>query len=189
MGEIKRSFKFCNAYLKKGRPDAAECHSEKLIFPFFCYIYKVDRIVMYKYTEVSEGKYVLSLDNHVEIMAALNAFCKELDIYAGSVSGLGAVSEATFRFLDPATKQYVDKTFSEQMEITNLTGNISIKDGEPYLHVHVTAGRRDYSCIGGHLLQARINGACELVVEDFRDGWLGRRFDPETGLNLYEFKK
>ena len=144
---------------------------------------------MYQYTEVSDNKYVLSLDNHVEIMTALAAFCKEKEIYAGSVSGIGAVSEATFRFLDPATKQYVDQTFSEQMEITNLTGNISIKDGESYLHVHVTAGRRDYTCVGGHLLRARINGACELLVEDFIDGWTGRRFDAETGLNLYDFKK
>lgn len=144
---------------------------------------------MYKYTEVSDYKYVLSLDNHVEIMAALSAFCSEMEIYAGSISGIGAVSEATFRFLDPATKQYVDKTFSEQMEITNLTGNISIKDGSPYLHVHVTAGRRDYTCIGGHLLEAKVNGACELVVEDFVDGWLGRRLDSETGLNLYEFNE
>ena len=143
---------------------------------------------MYKYTQVSDTKYVLSLDNHVEIMTALAAFCKECDIYAGAVYGLGAISEATFRFLDPATKQYVDKTFAEQMEITNLTGNISLKDGEVYLHVHVTAGRRDYTCVGGHLLQARINGACELVVENFEDSFLGRRFDEETGLNLYEFK-
>ena len=142
---------------------------------------------MYQFTEVASFKYAVSLDNHVEIMEALTAFCKENEIYAGSISGIGAISEATFRFLDPATKKYVDKTFNEQMEITNLTGNISMKDGKPYLHVHITASRRDYSCIGGHLLSARINGACELFVEDFFDGSLGRRFDEETGLNLYQF--
>ena len=142
---------------------------------------------MYQFTEVAPFKYAVSLDNHVEIMAALAEFCKENEIYAGSITGIGAISEATFRFLDPATKKYVDKTFNEQMEITNLSGNISIKDGEPYLHVHVTAGRRDYTCVGGHLLSARINGACELFVEDFFDGSLGREFDPETGLNLYKF--
>ena len=142
---------------------------------------------MYKYTEVASFKYAVSLDNHVEIMEALAAFCKENEIYAGSVSGIGAISEATFRFLDPVTKKYVDKTFSEQMEITCLIGNISQKDGKPYLHVHVTAGRRDYTCVGGHLLSARVNGACELLVEDFFEASLGRRFDDETGLNLYEF--
>ena len=88
---------------------------------------------MYKYKEVKDNVFVLSLDNHVEVAEALDAFCNEMGILAGTVNGLGAVSEATFRFLDPATMKYVDKTFSEQMEITNLTGNISQKDGKPYL--------------------------------------------------------
>ena len=142
---------------------------------------------MYKYTEVASFKYAVSLDNHVEIMEALAAFCKEKEILAGSVSGIGAISEATFRFLDPVTKKYVDKTFSEQMEITCLIGNISQKDGKPYLHLHLTASRRDYSCIGGHLLAARINGACELFVESYPGQYVGRRTDAETGLNMYDF--
>lgn len=150
---------------------------------------------MYKYKRVKVAsplrewneRYVLSIDNHEEIMAALADFCKKQKIKAGEITGLGAISEATFRFLDPATKQYVDKVFEEQMEITNLTGNISNKDGEVYLHVHLTCSRRDYTCVGGHLLKARINGACELLVTDFGLTSLGRKFDPETGLNLYDF--
>ena len=142
---------------------------------------------MYKYKEVPGNRFVVSIANHVEIAEALMAFCKEKGILAGNIVGIGAVSEATFRFLDPATMKYVDKTFSEQMEITNLTGNISQKDGEPYLHLHLTCSRRDYSCIGGHLLTARINGACELLVAAFPGVEIGRYKDPETGLNLYEF--
>ena len=150
---------------------------------------------MYQYTKIEENgpffrgvkRYILSLDNHVSVMEALAAFCREKRILCGKVSGLGAIGSATFRFLDPATKQYVDKTFEEQMEITNLTGNISRMDGKPYLHVHITASRRDYTCIGGHLLDARINGACELFVEDYYLTSAGRRKDEETGLNLYKF--
>ena len=143
---------------------------------------------MYQYRESSPGRYVLSLDNHVEIVEALTAFCNEKQIASGRIDGLGAINEATFRFLNPATKAYVDKSFNEQMEVTNLTGNISRKDGKTYLHIHITASRSDYSCIGGHLLSARINGACELFVEDFGDKGVGRAFDPETGLNLYKFE-
>ena len=141
---------------------------------------------MYTYQKVKD-RYILSIDNHQEIMEALAAFCREKGISAGEITGIGAICEATFRFLDPATKQYVDKTFEEQMEITNLTGNISVKDDAPYLHVHLTCSRRDYSCVGGHLLSARINGACELLVEDYSLTTVNRRTDPETGLNLYDF--
>ena len=142
---------------------------------------------MYQYKEVRPGFYVLSLDNHVEIVEAIAAFCVEKGILAGRVGGLGAVNEAVFRFLDPATKKYVDKAFAEQMEITNLTGNISGKDGKPYLHIHLTCSRRDYTCVGGHLLSARINGACELFVEDFGECGIGRKLDNELGINLYSF--
>ena len=143
---------------------------------------------MYNYRQTPDGRYLLSVDNHCEITEALAAFCEEKQIKSGIVGGLAAISEATFRFLDPATKQYVDKTFAEQMEVTCLTGNISRKDGKTYLHIHVTASRRDYTCIGGHLLTARVNGACELYVEDYGMEGVGRRFDPETGLNLYDFR-
>ena len=143
---------------------------------------------MYQYRTTADGRrHILSVDNHTEIVAALTAFCEEKGIASGIVGGIAAISEATVRFLDPATKQYVDKTFAEQMEVTCLTGNISRKDGKPYLHIHVTASRSDYSCVGGHLLTATVNGACELFVADFGLTDIGRRFDPETGLNLYAF--
>lgn len=142
---------------------------------------------MYKYLSTKDGRYILSIDNHEEISAALADFCRKKGVRSGIVGGIAAISQATFRFLDPATKTYVDKTFDEQMEITCLAGNISTKDGEVYLHLHVTASRRDYGCIGGHLLTARVNGACELYVEDYGLDGVGRKFDPETGLNLYEF--
>ncbi len=142
---------------------------------------------MYQYKEVKDHLYVLSLDNHAPVAEALAAFCAEKGILAGKITGLGAISEATFRFLDPGTHHYVDKTFREQMEITNLTGNISQKDGKPYLHLHITASRADYTCVGGHLLEARINGACELYVEAYPDVFIGRYQDSETGLNLYQF--
>ncbi len=137
--------------------------------------------------EDANNRYIVSLDNHAELMEGIAAFCKAQGILCGQVSGIGAVCEATFRMYDPATKQYVDKTFAEQMEVTNLTGNISEKDGEVYLHVHATCSRADYSCVGGHLLSARINGACELLIGSFGDTKAGRRLDPETGRNLYDF--
>lgn len=142
---------------------------------------------MYQYKEVKDHVYVLSLDNHAPIAAALAAFCAEKNILAGKIIGLGAVNEITFRYLNPDTMKYVDKTFREQMEITNLTGNISQKDGKPYLHLHVTASRSDYTCVGGHLLEGTINGACELYVEAYPGAFIGRYQDSETGINLYQF--
>ncbi len=140
---------------------------------------------MYKFIQDGD-KFIISIDNHQEIMSALAAFCQEQGILAGEVHGIGAVNKATLRFLNPVTKKYVDKTFEEQMEASSLVGNISEKDGKVYLHVHASFGRADYTVVGGHLLSATLNGACELVVTRFHCK-IDRQFDDETGLNLYKF--
>ena len=145
-------------------------------------------IELMNYTFCKKGDdYILSLANHCEIVSTLSEFCEAEGLEAAEISGLGAVSEATLRFLDPATKAYVDKTFAEQMEIANLTGNLSRKDGKVYLHIHLSLGRRDYTMVGGHALCATINGACELFVRVIRGAQPQREFDPQTGLNLYKF--
>lgn len=137
------------------------------------------------YTFKQDGdRFVVSIDNHQELMGAIAAFCQEQGILAGEVSGIGAVNNATLRFLNPVTKHYVDKTFDEQMEISSLVGNVSEKDGKVYLHLHANFGRVDYTVVGGHLLTATINGACEVFIRRYNCK-VGRHFDEETGLNLY----
>ena len=140
---------------------------------------------MYQYKEQGDT-FIVSIDSGCEIAAALTGFCREKDLRAGEITGLGAISGATLRFFDPERKDYVDRTFDEQMEIANLTGNISRKDGEVYLHLHACLGRADYTMVGGHLLQAVVKGACELFVRPM-PGPVGRRFDTQTGLCLYDF--
>lgn len=140
---------------------------------------------MYTFKQFN-NTYFLNIENGQEITAAISAFCKDQEIKAGSISGLGAVKEVTLRFFDPATKEYVDKTFQEQMEISNLVGNISQMDGEVYLHLHITLGREDYTALAGHLLTAVINGVGEFVVHKV-DGEIGRIHSKERGLNLFDF--
>lgn len=122
---------------------------------------------MYSYKKIG-NKYIVSINNHTEIVKALNAFCKEKGILSGSINGIGAIGELTLRFFNPKTKAYDDKTFREQMEISNLTGNIS--------------------SLAGHLLSAIQNGAGEFVVEDYSER-ISRTYNPDLGLNIYDFER
>lgn len=133
------------------------------------------------------GRYTVSIANRARIEEAIAAACRDLGIRSAAVCGIGAVDEATLRFYDPTTKHYVDRRFGEQMEIASLAGNVSEMDGEIYLHLHVTLGRADYTALAGHLLSARINGAGELFITPF-DAATPRRYDPVTGLNIYDFE-
>lgn len=142
---------------------------------------------MYTYKQIG-NKYIISVNTGEEIVKALNLFCEERKIKSGNITGLGAINEVTLRFFNPETKKYIDKTFREQMEISNLTGNISTMNGKPYLHVHITVGSADYSSRAGHLLSAVLNGAGEFVVEKFEED-IERTYNPTLGLNCYDFTK
>jgi predicted DNA-binding protein with PD1-like motif len=131
-------------------------------------------------------RYAVSIKNHEEIVNVLTQFCKDKKIKGGQIIGIGAVKSATLRFFNPSTKQYVDKTFDEQMEIANLTGNISLMNGDVYLHLHATFGREDYTAIAGHLLKATLNGAGEFIVTNY-SLTLPRVKDSNLGLNVFDF--
>lgn len=130
--------------------------------------------------------YILSIENHSSIIEALTDFVIRNRIPAGEIHGIGAVSEATLRFFDPESKQYADKTFREQLEVTNLSGNISEADGKPLLHLHVTLGRKDYTSLAGHLLDARIRGAGEFFIYPLNSRLIKRK-NAAVGLYFYDF--
>jgi Predicted DNA-binding protein with PD1-like DNA-binding motif len=68
-----------------------------------------------------EGAYIVSIEDRASILGALTDFITSQKIQAGQITGIGATNEATLRFFDPSSKKYVDKTFNEQMEISNLS--------------------------------------------------------------------
>jgi predicted DNA-binding protein with PD1-like motif len=135
-----------------------------------------------------DGTYIVSIQDKASILEALTDFVVSQSIKAGQITGLGATNEATLRIYDLATKEYVDKTFSEQMEISNLTGNISKVDGKPVLHMHISLGRSDYSALAGHLMDAKIRGAGEFFVYPL-DARIVKVKNEDTGLNLYDFDR
>lgn len=132
--------------------------------------------------------YIVSLKSHSNIVEALTDFVQNQNIQAGEVTGIGAVSEATLRFFSFETKSYVDKTFHEQMEVANISGNVSVIEGKPVLHLHITLGRQDYTALAGHLLEAKINGAGEFILYSLHTRAVKIK-DLETGINFYDFEK
>ncbi|UTX49481.1 PPC domain-containing DNA-binding protein [Chryseobacterium sp. MA9] len=132
--------------------------------------------------------YIVSLNNHSNIVEALTDFIQNQNIQAGEVTGIGAVSEATLRFFNPATKKYVDKTFKEQMEVTNISGNVSEIEEKLTLHLHITLGREDYTALAGHLLEAKIQGAAEFIFYPLNTRVVKMK-NEEIGINLYDFEK
>ena len=131
--------------------------------------------------------YVVRLDRGEEIIAALTDLCKMEDIALGSIEGLGAADHAVVGLYDVGKKEYHKTEFNGPMEITALTGNVSRKEGEVYLHIHICFCDEAMNLHGGHLNECRISATCELFVRTI-PGQVNRRFDADgVGLNLYDF--
>ena len=133
-----------------------------------------------------EGAYIVSIEDRASVLGALTDFLTSQKIQAGQITGIGATNEATLRFFDPGTKKYVDKTFNEQMEISNLSGNISEAESNLLLHLHITLGRKDYTALAGHLLDAKIRGAGEFFVYAINSKVVKVK-NEDVGLYFYDF--
>ncbi|MDP6574988.1 MAG: DNA-binding protein [Candidatus Peribacteraceae bacterium] len=135
------------------------------------------------HSKLSDSAHVLILETGEEIVEGLTKYLTENNITAGSISGIGAATDVILNFYNVETKEYEEKGFPEELEILSLVGNISIKEGSPFAHLHIVLGNNEYACIGGHLKSARVGPTCEIVIQQL-DAEMKRELDEVTGLYL-----
>ena len=87
-------------------------------------------------------KIALRLDKGDDISESLCSLAKAEKITAASVTGIGATDDFTVGIFDLKTGKYDEFSFAENHEITALIGNIAEKDGNPYVHVHITCAKK-----------------------------------------------
>ncbi len=133
-------------------------------------------------------KYVMRINPDTPLVATLQEFCESQKIDSAVISGIGSLKSATLGFFDPETKKYQEKTFSEPLEMASLSGNVSIKDGKPLPHLHVTIAGSNYKAYAGHLVEAQVSLTAEIIIEPL-PGSLQKTFDKKTGLNLFDFNQ
>ncbi|MCI8889348.1 MAG: DNA-binding protein [Hungatella sp.] len=130
--------------------------------------------------------YVLRIDKGEEVLASIEKLCRAEEIRVGSAVGLGACDRVTVGLFDTVNKVYKKNTFTGPMEISSLVGNISTKEGEPYLHFHINVCNEENQILGGHLNECYISATGEITVTKI-EGCIEREMSEEIGLNLYKF--
>ena len=139
-----------------------------------------------EYRKFDQG-YVLRLDPGEEIVASLTRLVEQENVQLGTVSALGAAGDVTIGIFNTKEKQYYSQRYQGDSEISALVGNVTRKEGEPYLHLHITIGNPVTGEVhAGHLSSAVISATLELFLQVW-DGQVGRKFSDQVGLNLFEF--
>jgi len=111
------------------------------------------------------------------------AIAKTEKIFTARVEAIGGVEELRLAYFNRRTKRYEERDFKEFLEVTGILGNVTLKDGKPFLHIHGTFGRRDLSALAGHVMTAKVFPLLEVVITPTKNRAL-RRFDDEMGLNV-----
>ena len=139
-----------------------------------------------EYRKFDQG-YVLRLDPGEEIVASLTRLVEQENVQLGTVSALGAAGDVTIGIFNTKEKQYYSQRYQGDYEISALVGNVTRKEGEPYLHLHITIGNPVTGEVhAGHLSSAVISATLELFLQVW-DGQVDRTFSDTVGLNLLEF--
>jgi hypothetical protein len=136
----------------------------------------------------SESSYLIRLERGEEALESLRDFADRHRIGFAVVRAIGTFERITLGYYDAVKKTYQEKTLDEPLEVLNLSGNIAKgEDGERIVHAHVTLGRPDYTTLGGHVVQATAGPTLEVIVETMPTT-IRRRYDPDTGLNLWDLE-
>ena len=128
---------------------------------------------------------ILVLKKGTPVRPAIAAFVEQIGLTTGTVQGIGALEQIELGFFDRERKVYDRRRVEGPHELLSLLGNVTVLDGEPFLHLHAVLSGPDFSVTGGHFFDAVV----AVTLELFLDPWPAdrhRRLDAESGLALME---
>ena len=131
-----------------------------------------------------EDSYIIRVARGEKIIESLTKLAEEEKILGGFFTGIGAADMIEIAHYSVDNKKYSSKIFNEALEITNITGNISNFENNPVIHCHGTFSDKNMNCFGGHIVEARVSGTLELVLNMVDK--LSKKIDPETGLKILD---
>src|SRR2546423_3765993 len=120
-----------------------------------------------------------------DLVEEIERLCAEAGIQAAGVSVVGAVRRAAYAYYNQTIKQYKEMASPRHHELSGFVGNISMRDGRPFLHAHATFADINGECVAGHLLQGCPVWVAEVQIRELAGVELVRQHDQLTGLALW----
>jgi predicted DNA-binding protein with PD1-like motif len=139
-----------------------------------------------KYARLSDNTSALRLDPGDDIHETIQQFCATQGIDNAQVTGIGSVDSPALAHYSMHTKQFTDQTLAGIYEVTSLLGNISLVDGKPFAHLHVTVSDEQMMARAGHLVHAACSATLELFITSYPSHHTKSQND-HVGLKIWDF--
>lgn len=134
----------------------------------------------------SDGKAaMIRLEQGEDLYEGVSRGVSDLGIEAGTVQVIGGLTHAKFAYYNQGTKEYEEHELPGGSEIASCIGNISIKEGEPFLHAHLVVSGSDGRALGGHLLPGSKVFLAEVYIRALGGEAPVRKVDEALGLSVW----
>jgi predicted DNA-binding protein with PD1-like motif len=115
------------------------------------------------------GLVILRFDKGEDLMESLTGWLEEHGIQSAAIlGGIGMLSGMEIGRYDG--REYSKITENESCEILSLQGSVSMKEGKPFVHLHVSFADHDFHAIGGHLFSGTVSMTIEMVIAPMSPG-------------------
>ena len=134
-----------------------------------------------------DNKIMLRIDKGEYINKTILDVASFYNLKFGWINGLGAIMNPELGYYDLKNKEYIKKTIIGEFELTSLVGNLTLKEGDLFVHSHITFSDINFNAYGGHLFDSKIAVAGEFLI--FRSPTeINRKYDDEIGLYTWSCK-
>jgi predicted DNA-binding protein with PD1-like motif len=138
--------------------------------------------------EYQAGKdLMMRIEPDAELVRSITELARDRNIQAGSFVAIGALKRARLACFDQQGYQYRETTIDSPHEMASCAGNISLKDGRPFVHAHVVLSDETGSTKAGHLVEG-IVFAAEVHLRQLQGPKLERKYDETTRLSLWNME-
>ncbi len=140
-----------------------------------------------RFWEAHAGRaFVGRLATGTDLLSEIERFC----VGAGDPVRLGqrrrrCVTHAAFGYYEQEERRYLELSSDYHHEIISFTGNVSMRDGKPFVHAHAGFASREGGAVGGHLLPGCTVFVGEVTIREMSGVELERVPDEITGLALW----
>ena len=138
------------------------------------------------FTEFELGNFLLIRAKHdLDLIQFITEIVEKKGIIVAAFTAIGALKRAKLEFYDQKKHEYREIKVDSPREIASCIGNISVKNGKPFVHAHAVLADEEGNTKAGHLVEGTVFAA-EIHLCELKGIKLERKHDEITNLSLWE---
>jgi predicted DNA-binding protein with PD1-like motif len=115
-----------------------------------------------------------------DLYGCLTRLVLENNIRSGCFQVIGAVKKGKLGVFENGKYEWIEHEGA--LEIASCTGNVAVKEGNPFIHCHAVLADPRGNVLSGHVGEGCVIDPTAEIHMQIYEGEIRRRLDPNTGL-------